>query len=111
MSPRALVFCTVFAAASAALYIVAMRMNWAAFTYHPRIARFGWGPEPSGNGPAIYWYGWLTTAALGGLVTAGTAAGIATRVPERMLLALGWLVPLLAMLTALYYTWPFFTKE
>jgi len=111
MSSRGLVFCAVFAAVAAALYIAAVELNWAAFTYHPRLGVFGWGAEPSRNGPAMYWYGWVTTAGLGGLVVAGGAAAVANHMSQRVLLALGWLVPVVAMLEALRYTLPFFTQE
>jgi hypothetical protein len=32
----------VFAAAFALVYIVSVEMNWALFTYHPKIHQWGW---------------------------------------------------------------------
>lgn len=102
-------FVSVFAAVAAVLYVVAMEVNWAAFTYHPRLVEFGWGAEPSRNGPAMYWYGWITTATFGGIV-AGAIAAIAPWRGDKFWPLIGWLVPAGAMAASVYFMIPFFTR-
>ena len=106
-----LVLFGVFAAVFAVLYVIAMELNWAVFTYHPRIMEFDIGTQPPRNGPAMYWYGWMTTAVLGGIV-AGIVArlALARKFPATLWLALGWLVPAGAMVVAVYFMLPFFTR-
>jgi hypothetical protein len=110
-----LAFWAAFAAVAAVLYVVAMELNWAVFTYHPRLGTFALGVEAPRSGPAMYWYGWLTTAAGGGVV-AGAAASVAARArsdrtASALALWLGWLVPAGAMATALYFMIPFFLVD
>ena len=106
---RALRFTAVFGATFAILYVMAMEMNIAAFTYHPRLMAFGLGSDAPRSGPAMYWYGWLATAALGGLALGLLAAVLPVR-GAKLWYALGWLAPLGAMLAALYFMLPFFTR-
>jgi hypothetical protein len=105
----ALRFSAVFGATFAVLYVVAMEMNIAAFTYHPRLMEFGLGTEPARSGPAMYWFGWMTTSAIGGLVLGAVASILPVR-GARPWYALAWLLPLGAMLASLYFMIPFFTK-
>jgi hypothetical protein len=106
-----LVFFGVFAAAFAVIYVFAMELNWAAFTYHPRLVEFDIGAKPPRSGPAMYWYGWMTTSALGGLAAGGAAVAMLSRtVPAKLWFALGWLVPAGAMLVSIYFMMPFFTR-
>ena len=106
-----LVLFGVFAAVFAVLYVFAMELNWAAFTYHPRLMEFELGTQPPRNGPAMYWYGWLTTAALGGLAAGLAAMAVLTRqLSANLWLTMGWLVTAGAMLVAVYFMLPFFTR-
>lgn len=109
--PRtALAFWSVFATVAGVLYVVAMEMNLAAITYHPRLVEFDLGTVPPKSGPAMYWYGWMTTAAGGGLI-AGALAAILTRAggSAKLWLWLGWIGPAVAMLASAYFMLPFFT--
>ena len=63
----------VFAAAFALIYIVSVEMNWALFTYHPKINQFGWLVEPSRDGPPMYWFGWLALSGIGALAVSSVA--------------------------------------
>jgi hypothetical protein len=111
MPSRALpVFLSVFSAAFAVLYVLAMDHNWAALTYHPRPAEWGWGVEPPRNGPAMYWYGWMTTAGAGALAVAALALAAARTVPASLWFRLGWLAPAGAIVVALYLMSPFFLR-
>jgi hypothetical protein len=110
MSEARLAFWSVFAGVACVMYVVAMEMNLASFTYHPRLAEFGWGVERPRSGPAMYWYGWMTTSALCGLVGGAVAALAARRVGRGLWLAAGWVVPAGAMLASIYFMIPFFTR-
>ena len=109
-STSGLAFWAGFALTASILYVVAMEMNWAALTYHPRPVDFDLGTQPPRDGPAMYWYGWMTTSALGGVVGGIVAAVLARQVPGRVWLGLGWVLPALAMAASLYFMIPFFTK-
>jgi hypothetical protein len=110
LSTGGLAFWTGFALTASILYVAAMEMNWAAVTYHPRLVDFDLGAQPSRDGPAIYWYGWITTSALGGILGGIVAAVLARQVSSRVWLGLGWVLPALAMAASLYFMMPFFTK-
>src|SRR4051812_14719528 len=57
-------FVVTFAAAGPIVYLISIAWNLPLVTYHPAIGRidFGWTPARSGEGPAMYWYGWTLTA-------------------------------------------------
>jgi hypothetical protein len=94
------VFAIVFAIAYPIVYIVAVELNLAAFTYHSALGEVGLGPDKPRNGPAMYWYGWIVTSAVSALVIGAIAATLPERVTRRLSPALAWVVPLLAMATA-----------
>src|SRR5258708_34748144 len=60
-------FVVTFAAAGPVLYLISIAWNLPLITYHPAVGRidFGWTPARSGEGPAMYWYGWTLNALLG----------------------------------------------
>ena len=73
----------------AILYVVALKLDLALFTVYPSLgitllgthhSRDTVGPSMGSFMPAIYWYGWTVTAALGALVFAASAALL----PERL---------------------------
>jgi hypothetical protein len=64
------VFSTVFAV----LYLVVATFNYALFTYHPVLHELDLMVQPAKAGPAMYWYGWITTAAIGAIAVAAVAA-------------------------------------
>lgn len=110
LRPGALIFWSTFAAVAAVLYVFAMELNWAAFTYHPRLVEFGLGAERPRSGPAMYWYGWIATSIGGGLAAGAIGAMAARAVPADIWLRIGCVLPAVAMLAALYFMIPFFTK-
>ena len=63
-------FAVTFAVVGTLTYCICLLMNWPVFTYHPAVNRFdwGWGPGRSGEGPAMYWYGWTATTLIVGTV-------------------------------------------
>ena len=90
----------VFAIAFAVIYILqvyltALQINLALITYHPQIGRWAMLAEAprQGQGPAMYWYGWLLTSAL----AAGAVAALSLVLPrrlDRVWSILVWVTPL-----------------
>jgi hypothetical protein len=92
-------FAITFAVVGTLTYCVCLFMNWPVFTYHPAVNRleWGWGPSRSGEGPAMYWYGWTATT----LIVSTVVGYLATLLPEstakKLPLILVWLLPILAI--------------
>ncbi len=72
------VFAITFTVAYAAIYAICTEVNLPLLTYHPVTGEIGLLYQPPGRGPAMYWYGWMLTALIGGV----TLALIATVIPE-----------------------------
>ena len=107
----------VFAIAFAVLYIVqvyltAFQINLALITYHPQIGRWAMLAEAprQGQGPAMYWYGWLLTSALG----AGTIAALSLMLParpfDRVWSILVWVTPLVMIAVIAYILRGYFLR-
>ncbi len=95
----------VFSIAFAVLYVLAMENNWALFTYLARAREFHWlvaTPPTPRAGPAMYWYGWLATSALGAAIVAAAAYVIRTERAARLWRVLSWAVPLAALLALVF---------
>jgi amino acid permease len=99
------------------LYPVALKWDLALFTVYPSLgvvlpgthhSRDVVGPALGSIAPAMYWYGWTATAALGALVVGLVAALL----PEQWTRRLwpGWVavVPMAAMIACVYLTLPWF---
>ena len=110
-------FAFAYGTAFAVLYVVALKRDLALFTIYPSIgvillrthhARDVVDPSLGFLAPAMYWYGWTATAALGALMVGLVAALL----PERWIRWFwpGWLwvVPALAMIACVYLTLPWF---
>ena len=76
-------FAITFGIAFAILYTVFERLNWPLFTYHPAVGKvdFWMHAARSGEGPPMYWYGWVFLAGPAALVVASAAA----LMPRRLL--------------------------
>jgi len=103
-------FAIIFAVAYCVVYLLAVWNNYALFTYHPVPGEFAWGVEKSRDGPAMYWYGWMSTAALG----AFSACLMAWLIPERVIQRLwpdwSWAVPLCVLLLFAYLLRNYFLR-
>src|SRR5882762_11263124 len=77
------IFAIAFGITFAVLYTVLEQLNWPLFTYHPAVGKLDfWMQRPrSGEGPPMYWYGWLALTLPGALVL----GWIATMIPGRWL--------------------------
>ena len=103
-------FAIVFAVAFAVVYLLAVENNWALFTYHPALEEFGLFVEKTKDGPAMYWYGWLATAAIGACVIAAVASWLPGAVTERIGPQWSWLIPSLVIINFAYLLRSFFLR-
>jgi hypothetical protein len=103
-------FAIVFAAAYAILYVVAVEYNLALFTYHPALEEFGFLVEKPKEGPAMYWYGWMVTSALGAFAVAAIASWLPAGWARRVWPGWSWAVPLAVMLVFGYLLRGFFIR-
>ncbi len=111
-SARFKAFAVTFALVSTLMYLACEWFNLPAFTYHPATNRVGWWWEAgrSGEGPAMYWYGWSAMTLAVGLVAGLLGTLLPERVINRIPLFLVWLLPLLVFIPLAYSLMPFWTK-
>ena len=103
----------IFAIAFAIIYAPTMDHNWTAATYHPiqGIWQFGRAPPLGGGSPAMYWYGFVITAALGAAVVTALAALIPDKLLDRVLWrSLTWIVTISSIIYIGYVLLPYATK-
>jgi len=116
-SPRFRRFAFAYGSAFAILYVIALKLDLALFTVYPTLgvvllgthnSRDTVGPSMGSFLPAMHWYGWTATAALGALIF-GVGAAL---LPERWSRPLwpGWLcvTAVAAMIGCVYLTLPWF---
>ena len=84
----------VFSIAFAIIYVASVQYNLAVITYHPQLAQWGLLVEAPRQGPAMYWYGWLITSAVGAAVIALLSLALPAHITERASAVLVWLVPI-----------------
>jgi hypothetical protein len=105
-------FAVVFGISVPVMYILCEWFNLPLFTYHPGTNRvdFWWAAARSGEGPAMYWYGWTALSLLVGLVVGLLATLFPQSVTRKIPLSLIWLLPVLAFIPLVYSLMPFWTK-
>jgi hypothetical protein len=98
-SYRFKVFVLTFAVAGPILYLICLACNLPLITYHPAVNRvdFGWTPARSGEGPAMYWYGWTLTVLVSGAILGLLATLLPRRMTQKIPLYLIWLLPILTI--------------
>jgi hypothetical protein len=104
-------FALVFGICFAILYVVCDMAALPMFTYHPGTDRIdaGFTPPRRDEGPAMYWYGWIATSALGASVLGLLASMLPGKIAARIPLALGWAVPVV-LLPVLIYSLKFYWR-
>jgi hypothetical protein len=104
-------FALVFGICFAILYVVCDMAALPMFTYHPGTDRIdpGFAPARRDEGPAMYWYGWIATSALGAFMLGLVAAMLPERMRSKIPLALAWIVPVV-LLPALIYSLKFYWR-
>ncbi len=100
----------VFSIAFAIIYIASVEYNLALITYHPQIFKWGWLAEAPKEGPAMYWYGWLLTSALGAGAVAGLSLALPSRPFDRIWSILVWVTPLVMFATIAYILRGYFLR-
>ena len=103
-------FAIAFAAAYAVLYVISIEYNLALFTYHPATEEFYFLVKPASDQPAMFWYGWLATSALGALGIAALVASLPEQFANRISSGWSWIVPLAVMFVFVYILRGYFTK-
>jgi hypothetical protein len=110
-------FAFAYGTAFAVLYVIALKLDLALFTVYPSLgvvllgthhSRDITAPSMAYLAPAMYWYGWAATAALGALVFGLVAALLPERWTQRFWLGWLWVTPALAMIACVYLTLPWF---
>ncbi len=110
-------FVFTFGPTFAVFYVIAVAKDLALFTVFPSLGIVLWGTHHSRDvadpamgflAPAMYWYGWAATAALGalliGLIAAWFPGGSARYVWPGWV----WVIPVLSMVICVYLTLPWF---
>ena len=110
-SHRRRIFALVFGVSFAILYVVCDLAALPMFTYHPGSDRIdlGFTRARPDEGPAMYWYGWIATSALGALILGLAAALLPEKLGGKIPLALAWIVPV-ALLPVLIYSLKFYWR-
>ncbi|MDB5901959.1 MAG: hypothetical protein JWM26_837 [Betaproteobacteria bacterium] len=110
-SDRRRIFALVFGVSFAVLYVVCDMAALPMFTYHPGSDRIdlGFTPARPDEGPAMYWFGWIATSALGAFVLALGAALLPQKAGAKIPLALAWIVPI-ALVPVLIYSLKFYWR-
>ena len=103
-STKVRTFAITFAIAGTVIYLLCLQFNWPMFTFHPATNRIAWGWEAgrSGEGPAMYWYGWTATSVIAAAVVGFLATLLPESVTRRIPLILVWLLPILAIPYLIY---------
>ena len=111
-SARFRTFAVVFGISVPVMYFLCEWFNLPLFTYHPGTNRvdFWWAAARSGEGPAMYWYGWSALTLVVGLVVGLLATLLPESVTRKIPLFLIWLLPVLAVIPLVYSLMPFWTK-
>jgi hypothetical protein len=97
-------FAVTFAVVGTVTYLLCLEMNWPLFTFHPATNRIAWGWEAgrSGEGPAMYWYGWTAMSLVVGTVVSFLAMLLPESATKKIPLMLVWLLPILAIPYLIY---------
>ena len=104
------VFAIVFAVVYAVAYAICVEKNLALFTYHPAINEFGAGVQKAKEGPAMYWYGWMSTAGIAALLAGLVASRLPEQLTRRLRSGWSWIVPLGVMLFFCYLLRNYFLR-
>jgi len=100
----------VFSVVFVVVYGFAVYFNLALFTYHPQLHQFAFLVEPPKAGPAMYWYGWITTSALVALLVASIALTTPQQWTARIWPGWTWLIPVAVMLFFVYLLQGYFLR-
>jgi hypothetical protein len=112
-------FALTYGTAFALVYVVVRARGLALFTVYPSQGIVLWGMHRSRDvadpamdflAPEMWWYGWIATATLGGLVIGLIAALLPDRLWRPYWSRCAWVVPVGAMIACVYLTLPWFRQ-
>lgn len=105
-------FAFVFAASFPVLYVICDVFNLPLFTYHPATNRVDlfWAAGRSGEGPAMYWYGWTASCLVGGAILGVLATFLPESTVKKLPLVLTWVLYIVAVPFLVWSLMPFWTK-
>jgi len=103
-------FVIAFAVAYAVLYVLSVQYNLALFTYHAATEEFHFLVQPTSEGPAMYWYGWLATSTLGALAIAALVSWLPVVSAKRLWHGCAWTVPLVVMVVFVFMLRRYFVR-
>ncbi len=92
-------------------YLISMDFHptFTLFTYAPRLGQWFWGvPNLGARGPGMFWWSWLTTGALAGLLAGLLALAAPESLRRYAWPGLTWLTPAVATMILLYIERPWF---
>ena len=110
-------FSFVYGTAFAVLYVFALKLDLALFTVYPSLGVVLLGTHHSSDvvapamaflAPAMYWYGWTATAALGAFVVGLVSMLLPEQWTRRIWSGWCWVIPVSAMIACIYLTLPWF---
>ena len=110
-------FAFAYGSAFAILYVIALKLDLALFTVYPSMgvvllgthhSRDHVAPSMAYLAPAMYWYGWTASAALGALIFGLGAALLPERWSRPFWSGWLWVLPVAAMIGCVYLTLPWF---
>jgi hypothetical protein len=100
-----------FSAAAATAYLASMYFHptFTLFTYAPRIGQWFMGVPglPPNQAPGMFWYSWLTTGLIAGVLAGGIALAMPETLRSKAWSGWTWVVPVILTLILLYIerTW------
>jgi hypothetical protein len=100
----------VFGIAFAVIYVASVYFNLALLTYHPQLVQWGVLVEAPRQGPAMYWYGWLLTSALGAGAIAAFSLALPANPFDRVWSILVWVVPTVMIAIIMYILRGYFIR-
>jgi hypothetical protein len=107
---RFAIFAVTFAAVYAAVYYFAVDYNWALFSYAPATGQWTLLTHTVGDGPMMYWYGWIATSAIAGTVAGLIACCLPGNPGKRLWSGLAWLAPICSFAAIAHLLSGYFTR-
>jgi hypothetical protein len=105
-------FALVFGITFFVTYVVCLFKGWPLFSFHPATNRLAWGYELArrGEGPVMYWYGWVVTCLIVGTIAGVLGTFLPDSVVRRIPPALTWILLILAFPLMVYSLMGMLTK-
>ena len=103
-------FAVTFAAVYAVAYYVVLYYNWPLFSYGPAVGEWTLFNHAASDGPTMYWYGWIASAAIIAAAIGAFVSVLPAGIGARLWSGFAWLVPLCAMAAIAYLLRGYFLR-